>query len=520
MSVVVPTFDRAALLTDWVTAVLADPDLYEVVAVVDGSQDGSLERLAAVASGDARLVPVWIPNSGQFPALQAGAEKATGDVLLFLDDDVVPPPGLAAAHARHHDGDRKLVVLGYMPVQLGPRAPGNVASYVYSRQYEAQCEEYERDPTRLLECFWAGNFSLRREHALEVGLALPGDEGLFPYHPDREFGLRCRAAGFGAVFDRSLRAEHRHTRAVGAIVGEAQNRARGAVNLRRRHEPALGAWTPASYGEGLRPPLRLLVRAARHAPLAAALVPLLLGLVRATGAARRFRAQEALTVVLIAVVEVRTGVSLTAGATRSRPRRAASGLFRRGLDLTAATPARGLLAWPAVIRLQEVVQPAMPAAEVVRVLDALDRAGVVGVVSGGWGVDALAGRQRRAHLDLDLAVDASEGGDELAVAALEGLGYRVVDAYTEHAAGLPERVILHGDGDRQIDLHPFTGLGHFAAVTDEPFAAGHIGGRSVTCLSVAAQLRYHDGYAPRPVDHLDVAELRRVVDQARPSGLR
>ena len=34
-----------------------------------------------------------------------------------------------------------------------------------------------------------------------------------------------------------------------------------------------------------------------------------------------------------------------------------------------------------------------------------------------------------------------------------------------------------------------------------------IGGRPVTCLSVAQQLLFHEGYEPRPVDRHDLALL-------------
>ena len=65
----------------------------------------------------------------------------------------------------------------------------------------------------------------------------------------------------------------------------------------------------------------------------------------------------------------------------------------------------------------------MGEAEVGRVLDALDAAGVRAWVEGGWGIDALVGRSTREHDDLDLAVDAGAGGFDAAVAALETLGY-------------------------------------------------------------------------------------------------
>lgn len=43
--------------------------------------------------------------------------------------------------------------------------------------------------------------------------------------------------------------------------------------------------------------------------------------------------------------------------------------------------------------------------DVVRVLDAIDEAGLTVWVGGGWGVDALLGKETRPHADLDLFVD-------------------------------------------------------------------------------------------------------------------
>ena len=46
----------------------------------------------------------------------------------------------------------------------------------------------------------------------------------------------------------------------------------------------------------------------------------------------------------------------------------------------------------------------MTAGAVAEVLDALDASGVQATVAGGWAIDALVGRQRRPHDDLDLVV--------------------------------------------------------------------------------------------------------------------
>src|SRR4051812_11651421 len=87
------------------------------------------------------------------------------------------------------------------------------------------------------------------------------------------------------------------------------------------------------------------------------------------------------------------------------------------------------------------------AAEVLRVLRTLERAGCRVWLAGGWGVDALAGRQTRPHRDVDLAHDA--GGEAAALAALAGLGYAVETDWRPVRAEL-----VAGDEERRVDLHP------------------------------------------------------------------
>ena len=153
----------------------------------------------------------------------------------------------------------------------------------------------------------------------------------------------------------------------------------------------------------------------------------------------------------------------------------------------------------------------MAAGEVHRVLDALAAVGCRTWLAGGWGVDALAGRQTRPHRDLDLLVEASRLDD--ALAALTALGYE------EETDWLPIRIEVAAPGHGWVDLHPvaFDADGHgVQAGPDgttyeypaECLVSGRIDGREVGCLSVARQVEAHTGYEPRVVDLHDLALLR------------
>lgn len=160
----------------------------------------------------------------------------------------------------------------------------------------------------------------------------------------------------------------------------------------------------------------------------------------------------------------------------------------------------------------------MPAEMVPAVLAALDEEGIRAWLIGGWGIDALLGRQTRRHLDLDLAFDAREGAEERAIAALSSRGFEVVKRETlSTPPGLPFRLsarIVLDDGRRHlVDLHPVEATRDQAGGGDvEPTAEGRVAGSRVRCLTGTLQLALHQGYQARDFDRADVEQLRAHLD--------
>jgi glucosyl-dolichyl phosphate glucuronosyltransferase len=89
LSVVIPTRDRPELLADTLTT-LADQDV-EVVVI----DDGSTADLAPACAGRARLVRQ--EPSGLNVARDRGVRETSGEIIAFLDDDVLVAPGWARA---------------------------------------------------------------------------------------------------------------------------------------------------------------------------------------------------------------------------------------------------------------------------------------------------------------------------------------------------------------------------------------------------------------------------------------
>ena len=97
LSVVIPVFDEVECLDPLVRDVSGVLDALgrsaEIVAIDDGSTDGSFERLVALRAVEPRLRVVRLQrNYGQTAALAAGIDHARGDLIVTLDADLQNDP--------------------------------------------------------------------------------------------------------------------------------------------------------------------------------------------------------------------------------------------------------------------------------------------------------------------------------------------------------------------------------------------------------------------------------------------
>lgn len=65
---------------------------FEVVAVDDGSTDGTGAILDDLSSADPRIRPIHLPHSGLIPALNAGIEECRADLIARMDADDISHP--------------------------------------------------------------------------------------------------------------------------------------------------------------------------------------------------------------------------------------------------------------------------------------------------------------------------------------------------------------------------------------------------------------------------------------------
>jgi glycosyltransferase involved in cell wall biosynthesis len=197
ISVVVPAYNAESSLALCLQAVARSAGgTAEVIVVDDGSQDGSGE----VARRHGAMVLRHDRPRGPAAARNAGAARARGDVVFFLDADVVLAedaiPRVRAAFA----GDPGLAAL-FGSYDDAPAAGTFVSDYrnlLHHFVHQTACEDSQS--------FWAGCGAVRRG----VFLALGGfDEGYRrPSIEDIELGGRLALAGHRVRLEKRLRGTH------------------------------------------------------------------------------------------------------------------------------------------------------------------------------------------------------------------------------------------------------------------------------------------------------------------------
>lgn len=92
-SVIIPCYNEAENIQEAVERVPQITEFTEIIVVDDGSIDDTAEIVTnLMADRDNLKLISYSPNRGKGPAVRAGFDAASGDVLMILDADMTVPP--------------------------------------------------------------------------------------------------------------------------------------------------------------------------------------------------------------------------------------------------------------------------------------------------------------------------------------------------------------------------------------------------------------------------------------------
>lgn len=211
ISVIIPTYNKVGHL-ELTLSCLGKQDLpsevYEVIVINDGSTDGTEDFLRR-QKVDYNLRSFHQPNYGQAIARNFGLRQANGELVVFIDDDLLTPPHFLRVHGEAHKKGGKKVVLGrihrinYFDFTKIKRLILNdekdafveLPNFVEQDLYLDMVEIiYKKKLSSLVWiCFTGGNSSVKRDLLLEVG---GFDSNFYRWGPeDIELGFRLHSAG-------------------------------------------------------------------------------------------------------------------------------------------------------------------------------------------------------------------------------------------------------------------------------------------------------------------------------------
>ena len=221
-SVIIATWQRADLLRSTLQSIAWQSYRdFEVIVICDG-EDATICLLARELELEYPIRWLFHPqNLGQSAARNTGAREASGEILLFLDDDVDADSGLIARHLDHHatvDGAYRLAVAGRIAENRREPLVQSTDKYL-QEAWEHTLETFAtqltapgvasigEDVERALS--FGLNCSIQRSVFLNNG---GFSEAIRITNEDMELGLRLYREGVRFVYESRAVVTHRNTK--------------------------------------------------------------------------------------------------------------------------------------------------------------------------------------------------------------------------------------------------------------------------------------------------------------------
>lgn len=202
ISCIIPTLERGEVLCDTVRMLLDQSQPAHEIIVVDQTpvHSRSVSRALADWAADAKIIWLRQRDANASSARNFAARVATGDVLLFLDDDIRVLPDFLAAYV---DVLRRTGAAGVsgpvlegqknMVNTLNPKAFTSKFGWLlhFRKNYARECET---------SFMMSGNVAIRRELFLALG-GMDENYERGAHREESDFAVRFRQAGYRFRYD-------------------------------------------------------------------------------------------------------------------------------------------------------------------------------------------------------------------------------------------------------------------------------------------------------------------------------
>ncbi len=194
---------------------------YEIIIVDDGSEDGTDEMVASLTT-KCKLRYILKTWGGRSETRNVGIEAAQGEIVVFVDDDIIAPKDFLEQHARYHRRFPNSIVRGPIINITEYKNPGTKASW--------------RDYSQATFC--TCNASAPLKSVRDLG---GFDVTFIEYgYEDNEMGWRLLKSGLKRHFNMEAIVyhykPHKKEEDLPGAIRNAQELARSAVMYYRKHD--------------------------------------------------------------------------------------------------------------------------------------------------------------------------------------------------------------------------------------------------------------------------------------------
>jgi cellulose synthase/poly-beta-1,6-N-acetylglucosamine synthase-like glycosyltransferase len=198
-SVIIPTFNRSARIGYCLEALRRQKGAaaFEVIVVDDGSTDATL----AVLRGFPEVRVISQSNAGPAVARNRGVQAATGEIVVFTDDDCEPFPDWLAEMLKPFDDPKVVGAKGVYRT----RQSELIARFVQIEYQDRYCLMKRQAQIDFIDTYSA---AFRRDRFIESG----GYDTSFPVacSEDSDLSYRMAARGWKMVFVPTAIVWHQH----------------------------------------------------------------------------------------------------------------------------------------------------------------------------------------------------------------------------------------------------------------------------------------------------------------------
>jgi glycosyltransferase involved in cell wall biosynthesis len=207
-SVIIPTYNGARKLPGILSSLKNQtrrPD--EVLVVVDGSSDNTREVLENYKEELLSLKVIYQHNQGRAAVRNSGAQNASGDLFIFLDDDIRLLPDGIEKHLEFHKSHENCILFGRVTLDPERIKMDDFSQFRAAVENNSFLEISQNGPVRItLENyrFTTANLSCTKA----IFMSLKGFDEQLTDSEDFDFSLRAITKGVPIFFLYSLLGWH------------------------------------------------------------------------------------------------------------------------------------------------------------------------------------------------------------------------------------------------------------------------------------------------------------------------